>query len=167
MKILQLCFVNNLWPSHFEVESIDIQTGTDVLLLPRHYGKNYDFIVAAPPCDQFTKANQLNWQVYPDYFIKVAEKCLQICEQSGKHWLFENPPGRIEKLIPGLTKYRICTWHGITSKKEYVVYSNRLFLFQKPLRYSGGKSISNGNKLQREAWLPEFHKEILHNVYQV
>ena len=78
MKILQLCCVSNLWPSDYEVDSIDIKNGSDVLSLPRDYGKNYDLICSAPPCDQFTKANNHNWEIYPDYFVSVAKSCFDI-----------------------------------------------------------------------------------------
>lgn len=54
MKILQLCCVSNLWSDKHEVHSVDIKTGSDVLLLPNDFGKNFDLICSAPPCDQFT-----------------------------------------------------------------------------------------------------------------
>jgi site-specific DNA-cytosine methylase len=160
MKILQLCCFSNLWPSIHQVTSIDIKTGTDVLTLSQDYGKDFDLICAAPPCDQFTKANQHNWEIYPDYFIKVAQKCFYICTRSNKFWFIENPPGRIEKLIPGLTQYRQITWQGLRTNKEYVIYSNFLILTNKFKRYGKPGSINNYSKERREAWQPDFISDI-------
>ena len=160
MKVLQLCFVSNFWPSHFQVNSIDLKTGGNVLDLPDNFGSNFDLIVSAPPCDQFTKANSLNWEQSPDYFVSVALKCLKISELSGKPWLLENPPGRISVFIPDLLKYRIATWHGLVTNKEYVVYSNTLFLFNYTPRYGKPGSILNYSKSKRELWQLDFFNEI-------
>jgi hypothetical protein len=164
MNILQLCFLSNLWPPDYNVCSIDIQTGSDVLDLPVNFGSNFDFIVAAPPCDQFTKANSLNWVIYPDYFIKVAKRCFDICVTSSKPWILENPPGRIEKFIPDLSKYRIATWHGAITNKEYIIYSNQLFLLKYNPRYGKPGSVNNWTKAHREAWQPDFFQDLFQYI---
>ncbi len=161
MKVLQLCFVSNLWPSSFDVTSIDIKTGSNVLDLPLDFGSLFDFIVAAPPCDQFTKANSLNWLDFPEDFVSVARHCFMLCVASGKPWLFENPPGRIETFLPGLSHFRVATWHGSITNKEYVVYSNFLFMFPYSSRYGKPGSINNLTKSQRELWQPDFFTDIL------
>lgn len=160
MRILQLCCISNHWSDIFEVESIDIKTGSDVLDLPDDYGKSFDIIVSAPPCDQFTKANQHNWEPSPDYFIKVAEKCFKISVESGKYWFLENPPGRIEKLITGLKHYRLMTWQGTFSNKEYVIYSNLVILSNKVKRYGKPGTINNYSKTKREEWQKDFVADI-------
>lgn len=161
MRVLQLCFVSNLWPPDYSVTNIDIKNGTDILDLPTDFGQNYDIIMAAPPCDQFTKSNSHNWFQYPIYFIGVAQKAFDICLSSGKPFIFENPPGRIETFIPGLRDYRICTWQGSVTNKEYVVYSNIMLMFPSVLRYVKPRSISNFSKAKRELWQVDFFTDIL------
>ena len=161
MKILQLCFFTNLWPSDQKVLSIDTKFGLNVLNLSNNFGRQFDLILSAPPCDQFTKANSLNWSLSPDYFISVAKKCFDISTASGKPWLLENPPGRIESFLPGLRQYRITTWSGTRSNKEYVVYSNYLLIYARSSRYGKPGSNSNFSKRQREKWTPEFYEFVI------
>ena len=159
-KVLQLCFVSNLWPLNYQVTSIDVKSGRNVLDLSNDYGRSFDFICSSPPCDQFTKANALAWSKSPDYFISVAKKCFDICINSGVPWIFENPPGRIETFIPDLTSFRIATWHGELTNKEYIVYSNFLFLFSPAKRYGKPGSINNYSKSKRELWQTDFFNSI-------
>lgn len=160
IKLLQLCCISNHWPDNYEVFSVDIKSGIDVLTLPNDFGVNFDLIVSAPPCDQFTKANHHNWLEYPDYFINVAVKCLIISQLSGKYWLLENPPGRIEKLITGLSEFRQQTWQGTITNKEYVIYSNFLVMSNKVKRYGKTGTINNYSKEKREEWQPDFISDI-------
>jgi site-specific DNA-cytosine methylase len=150
MKILQLCFFTNLWSCEHYVESWDIKHGADVLKMPDNYGSKFDLVVAAPPCDQFTKANTQRWEDSPRYFIEVARKCFEICVRSSM-WVFENPPGRIERFIPELTLYRLLTWHSNVTNKEYILYGNVLILDTYKNRY-GRKCVSNKSKSGREEW---------------
>lgn len=158
MKILGLCVFKNHWSTEHQVDLIDLRHGRDVLSLPNDYGKDYDLVLASPPCEQFTKANQHNWEVFPRYYVEVAEKCLWICEQSKKPWLLENVPGRIEKFIPALTKYRVATWQSRISGKQYNVYSNMLMLF--PIQKKGNETINNYTKNKRQLWQPDFIDDI-------
>lgn len=161
MKILQLCFFQNRWPSEHFVKSIDIKTGRSVFDLPYGYGKKFDLVISAPPCDQFTKANALSWDKSPDYFIKVAQVCFNISIESGKPWLMENPPGRIETFLPGLKQFRLLTWHGNVTNKEYVVYGNMLLLAPYSFRYGKPGSVNNYTKTRRELWQPDFYQFII------
>jgi site-specific DNA-cytosine methylase len=153
MRILQLCCFSNLWHPDHQVESHDLKTGSDVRLLPRDYGKNFDLVCAAPPCDQFTKANSSRWEVSPRSYIEIAQVCFDICRSSAGLWWLENPPGRIEVFLPGLTQFRVLTWSGILTNKEYVIYSNFLILNQYVSRY--GKANIARSKVEREAWQPD------------
>jgi site-specific DNA-cytosine methylase len=164
MRVLQLCFFSNQFPTKVNVVSIDIKNGTNIMDLNDDFGQDYDLILASPPCDQFTKANTLNWIEYPEYFILVAKKCLDICENSGKPFLYENPPGRIEKFIPALTKYRLMTWHGNVTNKEYVVYGNILLLKNYYPRYGKPGSINNYSKRKREIWQKDFYDFVIKSV---
>jgi hypothetical protein len=155
MLILQLCCFTNQWSDCHQVESIDIRFGKNVLDTPPDYGVNFDLVVSAPPCDQFTKAGSMFWKPYPWDYIQIAQKCLDVSLNSGKDWILENPPGRIEKFIPALTQFRRITWNCPEYNKEYVLYSNMLLLTPYTIRYGKGTSINNRTKKQREAWLPQ------------
>lgn len=161
MKILSLCFCNNYFEKH-ENTLIDLKNGSDVLDLPSNFGEQYDFIFAAPPCDQFTKANSHHWEDSPVYYVKVARKCFEICALSKKPWIMENPPGRISKFIPALMFYRRLTFQDPDSNKEYILYSNEMLLQSFSVRY-GKKNIHPWNKSIREMWTPGLVNLIKYN----
>lgn len=163
MNILQLCCFTNHWGSDCFVESIDLSKGRDVMYLPWDYARGFDFVLAAPPCTQFTKANWQNWVEYPSYDIAVAEKCLSLCLASNAKWVFENPPGRIEKLIPVLKQYRVLTLFDKVTNKEWVLYSNLLLLNPGLKRY-GRSSISNLTKHNRLAYPKWFVQYLAANL---
>jgi hypothetical protein len=156
MKILQLCCFTNLWPAHHDVFSIDLRLKRDILNYPDHFGKSFDLVCAAPPCDQYTKANSWGWVTHPDKFNLITQKCINICLSSSGMWFLENPPGRIEKFFPVLKRFRIVTWSGSVTKKEYVIYGNFTVLLPGTKRYTGSLTNSNLTKKQREKWQPDF-----------
>jgi len=156
MNILQLCIFSNFWNPSNQVTSIDLRLGKDIFSTPPITGSHYDLVCAAPPCDQFTKANASNWKKTPNHFIMITAHCINICLHTKSLWFLENPPGRIEKFFPILTNYRIITWRSQISNKEYIVYGNFLCMQPHIKRYSGHKSISNKSKKQREIWTPDF-----------
>lgn len=158
MKILQLCCFTELWGPDHVVESIDIKKGRNIFEVPDDYGRGFDLVCASPPCDQFTKANVSRWSGYPEKFIKVALKCLKVCKSSSGFWFLENPPGRIERFIPELVKYRVLTWRGNVTNKEYVVYSNFIIMSMPGIRY--GKETIMRSKLVREEWQSDFIRNI-------
>ena len=162
MKVLQLCCFTNLWPSDFKVFSVDLKTGGNVMDLSLSSGKEFDLVVAAPPCTQFTKANSPAWSIYPENDVLLARKCFDICIRSGGFWFMENPPGRIETFIPELKFYRVLTWSGFYTNKEYIVYSNFMIL-NKPVRRYGKANISR-SKLLRESWQPDFIDTIVKSL---
>jgi hypothetical protein len=147
MNILALCFANYYWKNQ---TNIDLKLGTDVLKCETTIGQNYDLILAAPPCDQFTKANAQSWERYPATFVAIANKCLDLSLNSGKPFVLENPPGRIERFIPGLSRFRMITYQDTGSNKEYILYSNHLLIIPYVKRY--GKSVCPRNKAIREKW---------------
>jgi len=161
MNVLQLCCFTNFWPD-CEVESWDLRNGRDIFNIPDGYANNFDLVCAAPPCDQFTKANSHSWDQYPEHFIKIALRCFEICLQSKSKWFLEQPPGRIETFIPELSKFRTILWKSPSSNKEYVIYSNFLILQTTSSRYGRNpkKLQVNMTKKQREAWDPDLVNEI-------
>lgn len=152
MNILQLTCFTDLWPEGYEVVSIDLKNGIDVLEVSDDIGKEFDFIIAAPPCDQFTVANNRNWEKYPKKYIDIADKCFKICMKSGVGWVLEQTPGRIEKFLPDLKKYRIGIWKSSYTRKKHVIYSNKLFL----LNEGCGKIDIPRSKKIRQAWQWDF-----------
>ena len=166
MKILQLCCFSSLWSSGHIVKSIDLRTGHNIFSISPDTGTYYDLVCAAPPCDQFTKANSSHWQKSPDYFIMITAHCINICLHTRSLWFLENPPGRIEKFFPILTNFRIITWRSQITNKEYVVYGNFLCMQPHIKRYPGQKPISNKSKKQREIWQPDFIEFINQNISQ-
>lgn len=164
MNILQLCCFSNLWPDHHQVTSFDISNGTDIFTIPPVTGTQYDLVAAAPPCDQWTKANNHNWSASPVHFYNITAHCISICIHTGKHWFLENPPGRILKFFPILKQYRIMTWRSQLTNKEYVIFGNFLCLQPHVKRYPGQTPISNKSKKQREAWQPDFIDFISQNL---
>lgn len=158
MKILQLCFfVEDYWNNNHQVESWDIKNGKDIMTLPDHYGREFDLILSAPPCTQFTKANQHNWLIFPAHAINIAKKCLKISIESNKPFIFETVPGRLEKFIPELIPYRSLTWMSSITGKQHILYSN--FILLMPYRQKGNQRIVR-NKTKREQWQPDLVNDI-------
>jgi site-specific DNA-cytosine methylase len=160
MKILQLCCYSNHWGNGFNVDSIDIKTGKNVFDLDAKAGQNYDFILAAPPCTNFTKANRYRDE-NPENEISIAKHCIEICITSGKKFIIENPAGNIEKHIPLLKKYRIGVLRHDESNKEWVLYGNVLIMSPMIKRY-GRKSITNLWKQKRLEY-PKYFIDTLKN----
>jgi site-specific DNA-cytosine methylase len=156
IKILQLCCFTNLWDDRFEVESWDLRLGSNIFNCPDDRGSYFDFILAAPPCDQYTKANYHNWLLSPGHFNNITKKCLEIIDLSrGVPFVLENPPGRIEQFFPALRSFRVITFRVPNSNKEYVLYSNILLCAAARKRY-GFKSEYNKTKKGRETYSKEF-----------
>lgn len=160
LKVLQLCCFTNLWdPDKFEVESHDTKNGKDIFDLPDDYGSQFDIIIAAPPCRQFTVANTRNWEDFPELYIRIAEKCYSICNKSGKPWILENVIGRITTFLPQLKQYRIGTWKSTTTTKKHLVFSNCLIMLNcvdQSKNFPINRVGSGSNREVREAWDPEF-----------
>jgi hypothetical protein len=106
----------------------------------------------------------LHWLPYPALSINLVKHILEVCRYSGNKWLLENPPGRIEKLIPELTAYRIITYRCVNSIKEYVLYGNVLLIDSIKPRFGKGKPITNLSKRNRDAWQPDLVKFIENNL---
>lgn len=162
MKILQLCVFTNLWDDTHQVTSIDIKNGRNVFDITIEEAKEYDLIISAPPCTQFSKSNAHRWEENPALYINIANKCLELSIQSGVNWILENPPGRIDKLIPLLSKYRITTWRDEDTNKEYVIYGNVIII--PPWRKRYGKLKIMRNKTKREEWRPALIKDIQNSL---
>jgi hypothetical protein len=165
MDILHLCCFSNKYSIKAKVKCIDFSLGTDVFRLPNDYGSIFNFILAAPPCDQFTKANSWKWLDWPEFHINIALKCFVICIKSGKPWILENPPGRIEKLIPELKPFRRITLSDQETNKEWVLYSNLPLTRPNNKRY-GKMSMNNYGKIKRNEY-PKYFYEYLETQFNL
>lgn len=157
-KVLQLCCFTNLWGYGYQVESHDIRNNKNIFDLPDDYGKDFDLIAAAPPCNQYTIANNRNWQTYPEYEIAVTRKCLTICQLSGKGWFIETTIGRIETFFPELKKYRAGTWQSRITTKKHTIYSNLLLLF--PIQKGNISIVRTRSVKKRDAWQPDLIEDL-------
>ncbi len=162
-QILQLCCFTNLWGRKFKVESHDIRNNKDIFDLPDEYGKQFDLIAAAPPCNQFTVANNRNWKAYPEYEIAVTRKCLTICQLSGRPWFIETTVGRIETFFPELKKYRSGIWQSRITTKKHTVYSNMLLLF--PIQKGNKSIVVTRSVKKRDAWQADFIEDIKKSIF--
>lgn len=155
MKVLGLCMFTDEFSFTHEFEFIDLSLGKDIFHLSNDYGQKSDLILGAFPCNQFTKANSSRWLKNPYINIAIALKCLVICEKSGKPWILENPPGRLERLIPAFSKYRQITLSDLTTNKEWVLYSNLPLTRPNNKRY-GKACVSNGGIVKRNTY-PKYY----------
>lgn len=151
-----------MWGSSFDVESHDLKKGKDIFNLPDDYGKAFDLVIAAPPCRQFTIANNRNWHDFPVIDVLVVKKCLKICLNSGRPWILETTIGRIEKLIPDLVKYRIGIWQSRVTTKKHTVYSNMLLLF--PIQKGIASIVDTRSVKWRESWQQDFIDDIKNSL---
>lgn len=107
----------------YDVKIIDVKRGTDIMTwYYKRIKKNSVIgILAAPPCTHFTKASSLNWESYDkegltQYSVNLVIKILEIVLYfNPQFWAIENPPGRLTKLLPRLSKYRLLNF----SPSEY------------------------------------------------
>jgi hypothetical protein len=160
MNILQLCCFTDLWHSEHNVESIDLKNGQNIFDYPDKYANEFDLVCAAPPCNQFTIANNRNWTKRPELEISIAEKCFNMCLETGLYWWLENPIGRIETFLPALKKFRVLTWTGSNTNKQYNIYANFLILQAPSARRGKISIVTTRNKRIREMWNPQLIKNI-------
>lgn len=163
MRVLQLCMFTNHWGSDFDVESYDIRNGKNVLDLPDCYGNDFDFILSAPPCTQFTKVNNRNWLDNPFQDIEIVRKCLRISLLSHKPFVLENPPGRLTRLVPELEYIRLFNLNDLQTNKEWILYGNVKIPFSPGCRY-GKKTINNLTVTKRLAY-PKFFIDRMKDIF--
>jgi len=129
-------------------------------------------ILAAPPCTDFSKAGSCYWKEKDksgktSQSVKIIKKTLEIVEYFNPvFWALENPPGRLDKLIPELKTKRIYSFHpyefGARYSKQTILWGNfNPFFFKnivKPVKKvaEGQMSIDNylihnaGNVIPRD-----------------
>ena len=113
--ILSLFDFSGNWPkpyreAGFNVVSIDIKNGTDILSWDYTQLENVVGILAAPPCTDFSVSGAQYWKVKDadgrtDAALALIDKTLEIIEFfKPQMWALENPVGRLPKLRPSIGK---------------------------------------------------------------
>jgi len=143
--------------------------GNDILTLDFNQFKNQNVvgILAAPPCTHFTKASSLNWAFYDkagltNISIELVKRVLYAVKLLyPKFWAIENPPGRIEKLIPEMRNLKLLSFYpyefGTPTYKLTNLYGNfNPFLFRnfvKPIyKIKAGKNELDFLKLHKPGY---------------
>ncbi len=153
----------------FEVIQIDLKKGIDLLhfdykKIDKHCIKG---ILAAPPCTHFTRASQHLWNQYDIIgktaaSIQLVEKTLEIVNYfNPDFWAVENPPGRIEKLIPQLKNLRLMSFHpyfyGDAYSKYTILYGNfNNFLIRCEVKKEYAVKDKKGTKPMQQYHRPEY-----------
>lgn len=118
----------------YEVLLIDLKYGDNILTWDyKKLGKKYFYgILAAPPCTDFSGSGAQYWKMKDEdgrtnYSCILVHQTLMIIKYFNPNfWVLENPVGRIEKLIPELTKYRLYSFNpcdfGDAYTKKTILY---------------------------------------------
>ena len=114
--ILSLFDYSGNWPKYYreagyDVYSLDIKNGFDILELSREDLPEYAYgVLAAPPCTDFASSGAQYWRAKDvdgrtAASLALIDKTLEIIEWVQPHfWALENPVGRLQKLRPQLGK---------------------------------------------------------------
>ncbi len=118
MLILSLCDYTGNWSrpyaeAGYEVRCIDLQHGQDVRTMP-FVVEPVHGILAAPPCDHFSRAGARWWPEKGDGAIleglAVVDACLRmVAIYRPTWWVLENPIGRLKDYL-GPPKWRFDPW---------------------------------------------------------
>lgn len=104
--VLSLCDYSGSWSEPYEragydVRRVDLQLGGDVRAMP-HVGTPVRGILAAPPCERFTRLSAPSWSRDPEPLeaLAVVDACLRaVALYDPAWWALENPPGRLSKWL--------------------------------------------------------------------
>lgn len=107
MRLLSLCDLSGEWSRPYReagwiVETVDLQRGKDVRLLP--YDPPFDGILAAPPCDHFASSGARWWKRKGEQALfdglAVVDACLRaVALYRPTFWALENPVGRLSRFL--------------------------------------------------------------------
>jgi site-specific DNA-cytosine methylase len=136
--ILSLFDYSGNWPSFYkangyDVFSLDIKSGFDILDLQPNDVPNVYGILAAPPCTDFAGSGAQYWKAKDEdgrtaASLALIDKVLEIVSwyPDLKFWALENPVGRLQKLRPQLGKpwYFQPHWYGDAYTKKTGLYGN-------------------------------------------
>lgn len=109
------------WSAPFEevttVVRVDLLDGWDVLSLSPASFSHVTGVLLAPPCTCFTNASSLHWKRFDDMgataqAVRLVTHSLDLIrEWKPAFWCLENPPGRLEKLVPELKGLQLTWFH--------------------------------------------------------
>ena len=138
----------------YTVYQVDLKFGDDIMLYDYKQHNNVYGILAAPPCTVFTKAGNMYWKLWNDNgrtntHKEIIYKTLEIIEYfKPKFWCIENPPGRLDTIIPELKKYRLLYVQpyqfGDGYSKNTVLWGVfNPFLLQAPVNFKKATNITS------------------------
>lgn len=97
--------------SGFDVKCVDIKCGDDVLDITKHTFPRIDGLLAAPPCTDFSISGAQYWNKKDvdgrtKKSLELVYQVIRIVEwYRPDFWCLENPVGRLNKLVPGLSMF--------------------------------------------------------------
>lgn len=153
-KILFLCIRSKFDLLDHNLFYCDISTGQNIFSLSNSFASSFDYIIASPPCTEFTKANNRYRSIYPYQDILLFNRVFDLCKCARKGFIIENPPGRLFSFFSSLLSFRVLTYRSLLSTKEYVLYSNMLLLSSFIPRY--GRPCIPRSKHIRELFTSDF-----------
>lgn len=125
--ILSLCDWTGNWSepyrkAGYEVIRIDLQNGQDVRLF-EFIDQSIHGILAAPPCEHFSKAGSWLWEQKGEQAIldglSIVDACLRaVAIYRPEWWVMENPTGRLRRWLgPAKWKFDPCDFGDPYTKR--------------------------------------------------
>lgn len=173
MVLLSLFDFSGSWSAPFEevatVVRVEKKLGTDILTWDYRSLEGVVGILAAPPCTDFSVSGAQYWgekdrDGRTDYSVLLVQKTLEIVDYfQPRFWALENPVGRIERLVSGLSGKRLLSFDpcdfGDPYTKRTILWGHfSPFLVRRPVKPV--RACSQGSWLQTLGGKSERTKEL-------
>lgn len=153
--ILSLCDRTGNWSrpyaeAGYEVRRLDLADGHDVRLT-EYIPDRVHGILAAPPCQHFSRAGAWMWESKGDAALldglSIVDACLRaVAIYRPTWWALENPVGRISRYLgPPAWKFDPCQFAGLADDPDGEAYTKRTLLwghFTPPTPLSVGRVVA-------------------------
>jgi hypothetical protein len=137
--ILSLCDHSGRWcrpyrDAGYDVVQVDLEHGQDVRLLRRLPGRVRG-ILAAPPCDHFSRAGAHLWSSKGEAALleglSVVDACLRaVAIYRPAWWALENPIGRLQDYLgPPTWKFDPYEFGALSDEEDRDAYTKRTWLW--------------------------------------
>jgi hypothetical protein len=123
----------------YNVVSVDLELGIDIMLFDYKAYSNVDTIIAHPPCTEFAVSGARWWVGKPkellENAVQLVYKTLEIIEyHKPRVWFIENPIGRLEKCVPEMRNFPKTTFNpfqyaGYADLPENEAYTKKTVLW--------------------------------------